>query len=111
MLSSLSISNESIDLLPAHHTQSKPDEYYPSNKFRYIYRWVVYQRMEHLLHPVSGVILCKRPAIEGPEESLIGKPHLVKDEMSESAKGKGEEPQSGMVSIEVKSSECDNNEK
>ena len=59
---------------------------------------------------MGKVYFREREAINGPEEGSEFKPHLVKNEMCECAKGKGKEPELPMVSIGVKSGKGDEEE-
>ncbi len=51
--------------------------------------------------PVGEVELLESEAVAWPEESLRVKPHLVLDQVGESAKGKDEQPELSTVLVEV----------
>ena len=66
------------------------------------------QGIEYVPKLVGKVALLESPAINGPQQRLRGKPHLVTDEMSKGTKGKDKKPGFPMAPIEVKP--CEGNE-
>jgi len=86
-----------------YHYQYEPEEYRSTYKLWDIDRRLNTQRIKCIPEPVRKVKLFETKTMKGPKESLRGKPHLVKDQMGESAEGKDKHPSFLTAPIEVKS--------
>ena len=93
-----------------HQCDKKGDQYRSPQNFRDIYGRISPEGIEYVFPPVGEVTLLKGAPIKRPEKSVGDKPHLVKNEMSEGAKGKNKEPELPTASIKMKSCKGDNQE-
>ena len=110
-LTSLASGDKGIDLPSAHQHQGKPDKHRCPHKLGQINAGVGAQAMKYVLRPVGKVMSLKGKPVEGPEEGLRSKPHLIENQVGEGAEGKDKEPVYPAAPVEVKTSNGDDDEK